>query len=457
MRPVRAAPALAIVALGCGGDDLRTTAPKISVAVAALEFGAVAELQRKELSLTVENQGRGTLHLTARVDGSPDFGVIAAPAQLRPGSSGEVRVVFVPVGQGADTGTLAFESDDPENPRVEIAVTGGPIFPELTPSPDPLTFVPSSQPVETRALTLASSGLARLSVASIALAPGGNPDFALAADGPALPAALDPGASLEVNVVYTRSTRTGGAVLVLSSDDPTGERRVRLFPDPLTAECAPSDPPRACWSGSAETRKKGRCRDGTQSCEVDKWGDCTGEVLPLAEEICGNAVDDDCDAATDETPCRSGCAFAPSVGSDAFEPNNDRPGARHETTVAGVANTFNYDLTLPPGDHDWFRFDIPASGGTTYAKGEVKCAGWGAAGCGTAPAVGLELWYMDDLGSNQRDDQDNGQAGFAVVQNSGPINSLFAVQRWLIHAFTSTAVCTGEAANATLQVTITNQ
>lgn len=53
-----------------------------------------------------------------------------------------------------------------------------------------------------------------------------------------------------------------------------------------------------CWSGPAERRNKGQCKDGKQACqlygEFYSWGQCVGEVLP-SPEIPGNAVDEDCD------------------------------------------------------------------------------------------------------------------------------------------------------------------
>lgn len=53
-----------------------------------------------------------------------------------------------------------------------------------------------------------------------------------------------------------------------------------------------------CWSGPAERRNQGACKDGKQACqlfgEFYAWGQCVGEVLP-SPEVDGNAVDEDCD------------------------------------------------------------------------------------------------------------------------------------------------------------------
>ncbi|HRI64397.1 MAG TPA: MopE-related protein, partial [Polyangium sp.] len=64
-----------------------------------------------------------------------------------------------------------------------------------------------------------------------------------------------------------------------------------------------------CYSGTAETRNVGACKDGTQTCiETNQWGPCTNDVLP-ALETC-NAIDDDCNGEVDdgfgETTCGVG-------------------------------------------------------------------------------------------------------------------------------------------------------
>ena len=58
----------------------------------------------------------------------------------------------------------------------------------------------------------------------------------------------------------------------------------------------------SCYSGTEETKNKGECKAGTQTCVNGQWGACTGEVLPSAE-ICGNNADENCDGNKDE-----GCA-----------------------------------------------------------------------------------------------------------------------------------------------------
>ncbi|MEM6369057.1 MAG: MopE-related protein [Myxococcota bacterium] len=58
---------------------------------------------------------------------------------------------------------------------------------------------------------------------------------------------------------------------------------------------------RACYGGPAGTEGVGRCVGGTEDCDGTQFdGVCDGDVLPrTGGELC-NAIDDDCDGATDE-------------------------------------------------------------------------------------------------------------------------------------------------------------
>jgi hypothetical protein len=56
----------------------------------------------------------------------------------------------------------------------------------------------------------------------------------------------------------------------------------------------------ACYTGPSGTKGAGICKEGSQQCGVDgKLGQCVGQVVPAATELCNN-VDDTCDGVTDE-------------------------------------------------------------------------------------------------------------------------------------------------------------
>ena len=62
-----------------------------------------------------------------------------------------------------------------------------------------------------------------------------------------------------------------------------------------------------CYTGPAGTLGVGICHGGVRDCQPDgSWGPCIGEALPLAEEICGDGLDNTCSGVIDE-----GCEYCP--------------------------------------------------------------------------------------------------------------------------------------------------
>ncbi len=84
----------------------------------------------------------------------------------------------------------------------------------------------------------------------------------------------------------------------------------------------------ACYSGDPATRDQGPCKAGTQVCDDDGdgFGPCEGEVLP-ADELCANAVDDDCNGTVDDDPDADGDGFTVCDGDccDVAGPNCKTP------------------------------------------------------------------------------------------------------------------------------------
>jgi hypothetical protein len=71
--------------------------------------------------------------------------------------------------------------------------------------------------------------------------------------------------------------------------------------DEMCGECTAGDT-RPCYGGPAGTSGRGVCRDGTQTCGPGRMWlvACPGEVRPMASEVCGNALDDNCNGMVDE-------------------------------------------------------------------------------------------------------------------------------------------------------------
>jgi hypothetical protein len=65
----------------------------------------------------------------------------------------------------------------------------------------------------------------------------------------------------------------------------------------------------------------GVCEAGTQTCSMGAWGACVGGVTPTAE-VCDNAQDDDCDAASDcaDSDCAGHPACSANCGNGICDP-----------------------------------------------------------------------------------------------------------------------------------------
>ncbi|MEK7703477.1 MAG: putative metal-binding motif-containing protein [Myxococcota bacterium] len=73
---------------------------------------------------------------------------------------------------------------------------------------------------------------------------------------------------------------------------------------------------RDCYTGASATLDVGACQGGSQTCTGGAWEtSCAGEVLP-ATEHCSDVLDNDCDGTTDgaDSDCPAGCQDADSDG-----------------------------------------------------------------------------------------------------------------------------------------------
>ncbi|MBI5511063.1 MAG: putative metal-binding motif-containing protein [Deltaproteobacteria bacterium] len=105
---------------------------------------------------------------------------------------------------------------------------------------------------------------------------------------------------------------------------------------------------RPCYTGPAGTRGVGICSDGEQTCESVPgvgWGACLDDVRPR-QELCGNALDDDCNGGMDDgnlcvcaagstRQCYSGPAAEVGVGICQAGTQSCVPGGTQWTTCAG--------------------------------------------------------------------------------------------------------------------------
>ena len=146
----------------------------------------------------------------------------AAPFTLKSQSEVELSANYKPVKAGQDKGTLTVESDDPDNPKMEIKLAGGQ-FPDIDIAPSVLAFgkIDIGKSAEL-AITISNSGRADLIIDKVQLQQNSSDEFSIPALESSLPYTIAPQNSKDFMVRYESKYATANkmATLEISSNDP---------------------------------------------------------------------------------------------------------------------------------------------------------------------------------------------------------------------------------------------
>jgi hypothetical protein len=116
-----------------------TGAPNIAVSDTLLDYGSVFIGAAPEETLLVSNAGTDLLTVTDISSDHGDYSVDLTTFSLDPGEDQPILVTFTPSSTGPITATLTITSDDPDDPIVEVDLTGeGLIAPDISVVPDSL-------------------------------------------------------------------------------------------------------------------------------------------------------------------------------------------------------------------------------------------------------------------------------------------------------------------------------
>ena len=115
---------MAIEPLGRPECDVVQTECNISVSPTALNFGDVQINTTSFQSTTVSNTGTADCNVDIVQSGSPDFAATPLNFVVAPNASQTVSVNYTPGEVGPDSGNLAVGSNDPNNPNVDVSLSG---------------------------------------------------------------------------------------------------------------------------------------------------------------------------------------------------------------------------------------------------------------------------------------------------------------------------------------------
>ena len=178
----------------------------IDVSPLALEFGPVAVGASSTLAVDIGNTGTATCSVNSlSLDPAGDFRLIAPlpalPLILEPGVTVSLSVEYSPSAAGAGAASLFVASDDPDEARVEVTLSGTGSVCEIAASPMSVDFgdvlIGSSA---RRTVTVSNPGLIECSIATVAVI--GDPsEFSI--EPIDLPRGILPGASLDLGIGYS--------------------------------------------------------------------------------------------------------------------------------------------------------------------------------------------------------------------------------------------------------------
>jgi len=136
-----------------------TGVPDIAVSDTLLAYGPQFVGAVVADTLVVSNPGCDLLTITAISIDNSEFDVDVTPFSVADGEAHNLVVYYHPTSLGSVSGILSLTSNDPDQPLIEVSLTGeGVTAPVISVDPDVLDVSLVSEEIQTRQLTIANSG-----------------------------------------------------------------------------------------------------------------------------------------------------------------------------------------------------------------------------------------------------------------------------------------------------------
>ncbi len=223
-------PDSASVQVDVSGSGSVPLIPDIQVTPLDLNFPLTPAGETQIQAVTITNTGNqdlivNTIELSQSSD--PEFllqNSPSVPLSITPQNSIEFQVEFTPSGEATFNGTLVINSNDPDTSSVQVPIEGSgfvPLFPNILVNPSSHTFSTTLiGNTVSQTLTINNLGNQQLTVSTIALSAGSDPDFQLS-QVPSLPLVIP---SQDFQTIQVDFTPTGvgtfNGSVTIESDDP---------------------------------------------------------------------------------------------------------------------------------------------------------------------------------------------------------------------------------------------
>jgi subtilisin family serine protease len=195
-----------------------TGIPNIEMQSDPVDFGDRYINYKSGLALTIHNAGTDILDISSILVSGVAFSTDATPFSLPPNKSATVNLLFNPVDEVAYTGTVTINSNDPDQPTIEIGLSGNGIPPPaIVVNPMTITASEEAGSSVTKTLTVTNPGESDLhwAINQSRLAAWIEINF--------LSGTITPGEELVLNVKLNANSLYGGEHLgqiIFNSDDP---------------------------------------------------------------------------------------------------------------------------------------------------------------------------------------------------------------------------------------------
>jgi len=201
------------------------TIPDISASPNPANYGSVVVGSYSDNTVTVSNQGTGTLNVSSTTIGgthSAQFNIQSGGGSfsLAPAATRNITVRFSPASAGSKNASLQIGSDDPDEDPYYVTLNGTGVVPDIIVNPGSGNYgsveVGSSS---TETFIVSNTGGATLSVSSTSLTGGDAVEFTITGGGGSF--TLTAGATRNVDVQFSpSSTGVKSTTLRFASNDP---------------------------------------------------------------------------------------------------------------------------------------------------------------------------------------------------------------------------------------------